>query len=123
MTQMTNGRCIRINFWNWMLGPVLILSGTMLFAESAEQPRDREAAFSISAALCRDMKLRHVLHPGAPVGCDRLKLLKFGYVGFDGQLHSDGRIVVMEAVADHVLQIFRHAAEEAFSYCQRKIDE
>lgn len=104
-----------------MLGPALILSGTMLFAESAEQPRDGEAVFSVSAALCRDMKLRHVLHPGAPVGCDRLKLAKFGYVGFDGQIHSEGHLVVMDAVADHVLQIFVTLRKRRFPLASAKL--
>ena len=39
----------------------------MLFAESAEQSRNGEAVFSISATLCRDMKLHRVLNLQVPL--------------------------------------------------------
>jgi hypothetical protein len=51
------------------------------------------------------MKLHHVLGQNPPVGCERLKLVKFAYVGFDRALHEDGEIVVMDAAAPHVLRI------------------
>jgi hypothetical protein len=40
------------------------------------------------------------------VGCDRLRLLTFGYVDFDRRPKDDGEMVVMDAVADHVLKVF-----------------
>jgi hypothetical protein len=52
------------------------------------------------------MKQHHVLNPGAPVPCDRLRLMKFGYVGFDDQTHDDAEMVVMDAVADAALAVF-----------------
>jgi len=52
------------------------------------------------------MKLHHVLNPRAPVGCERLKLIKFEYFGFDGRSHDDGEMVIMDATAGHVLGIF-----------------
>jgi len=52
------------------------------------------------------MQQHHVLNPGAPVPCDRLRLLKFTYLGFDGQTHDDAEMVVMDAVADHALAAF-----------------
>src|SRR5438067_2286884 len=60
--------------------------------------QNREGVAPISMELCRDMKLHHVLNPGAVVGCDRLRLVNFRYIGFDGQLHNDGEIMVMDAV-------------------------
>jgi len=74
---------------------------------------DQLNLFPIGATLCNDMKFRNVLHSGAPVGCDRLKLIRFQHLGFDGQLHR-GEIVVMDAAADHVSQIFRRLAEKNF---------
>jgi hypothetical protein len=87
-----------------------LLCATPLFAQTAA-PSGKgaptgDAVVPISPALCNQMKLRHVLTPGAPVGCDRLRLLTFGYVAFDGQPKSDGEMVVMDAVADHVLRVF-----------------
>jgi D-alanyl-D-alanine carboxypeptidase len=79
-----------------------------------EQASSVDAVSPISASLCAEMKAHHVLNRGAPVGCDRLRLVQFGYIGFDQQLHSDGRIVVMDALADHVMQIFATLRERKF---------
>ena len=35
----------------------------------------------IADALCRDMRSTKVLNPGAPVGCERLRLVRFSYRG------------------------------------------
>jgi hypothetical protein len=72
------------------------------------QPKQGEAdgITPISAAFCADMKTHHVLNAGDPVGCDRLRLVRFGYFGFDQKIHDDGEVVVMDAAANHVLRIF-----------------
>ena len=44
-----------------------------------------DAVLPISASLCAEMKAHHVLNKGAPLGCDRLRLVQFGYIGFDKQ--------------------------------------
>jgi hypothetical protein len=69
--------------------------------------------FPVSATLCNDMKSRNVLHPRAPVGCDRLRLIRFNHLGFDGRLHQ-GEIMAMDAVANHVSQIFERLMEKNF---------
>jgi hypothetical protein len=68
----------------------------------------------VNDALCADMKATHVLNRGAPVGCERLKLVEFDYVDFQGRPHDDGRIVVLDAVADRVLRIFETLRERQF---------
>jgi hypothetical protein len=60
----------------------------------------------IDASTCDDMKVHHVLSPHPHVGCDRLRLVKFAYIDFDGRLHADGEVVVMDAAAKYVLRIF-----------------
>src|SRR5437764_13706543 len=47
-------------------------------AETAAQTlsNDPLGELPVSASLCTDMKLRNVLHSKAPVGCDRLKLIR-----------------------------------------------
>jgi hypothetical protein len=75
----------------------------------------------ISQELCSDMIAHHVLNPRAPVGCERLRLIKFGYIGFDSQLHDDGEIVVMDAVADYVLQIFVELRKASFPIAKAKL--
>src|SRR5262249_2812262 len=59
----------------------------------------------IDAAFCEDMRTHHVLGADAKVGCDRLRLVKFSYLGFDDTIHDDGEMVVMDAAAPHVLRI------------------
>jgi hypothetical protein len=81
------------------------LSG-LAIAEPSQGGRNADAIVPISAAFCEDMKAHHVLGPNAPVGCERLKLVKFSYIGFDDVRHDDGEMVVMDAVASHVLRIF-----------------
>src|SRR5882757_7577511 len=67
---------------------------------------DAGSAAPINPTQCEEMRAHNVMRADAPVGCGRLSLVSFPYVGFDGKDHGDGRIVVMDAVADYVLQIF-----------------
>jgi hypothetical protein len=75
----------------------------------------------INDALCNDMKVHHVLNRGPVVGCDRLKFIKFGYIGFDGQTHDDGEIVVMDAVSDYVARIFSGLRRISFPIAKAKL--
>jgi len=83
-------------------------------AQGGEQAGVPDAVLPISAGLCAEMKTHHVLSRWAPVGCDRLRLVQFAYVGFDKQPHSDGRLVVLDALAEHVMQIFATLRERKF---------
>jgi hypothetical protein len=85
---------------------LLLFASTPLVAQSEQQSSARDSVVPISDALCRDMRATKVLNPGSPVGCDRLRLVRFSYLGFDGVTHDDGELVVLDAVADHVLAIF-----------------
>jgi hypothetical protein len=98
-----------------------LLCATPTFAQNAAPSSKGDVVVPISPALCNQMKLRHVLNPGAPVGCDRLRLLTFGYIGFDGQPKSDGEMVVMDAVADHVLQVFAALRDRRFPMTSAKL--
>jgi len=66
----------------------------------------QDAVVPVTPERCAQMKAHRVLNPGAPVGCDRLRLLTFSYLGFDGQEHADAELIVLDAVADHALAIF-----------------
>ena len=70
--------------------------------------------FPISKAACASMEAQHVVNPGMPVGCNRLNLVRFAYVDFEGRLHNDGEIVVMDAVAPHVYRIFDTLRQQGF---------
>ena len=80
-----------------------------------------DALVPVTPDRCNHMKQHHVFNPGAPLTCERLRLLKFTYLGFDGQLHNDAEMVVMDAVAEHVLQIFVALQERRFPIASVKL--
>jgi hypothetical protein len=90
-------------------------------AQATNQDRAANVVEPVGAALCDDMKLHHVLGSNPPVGCDRLRLIRFAYVGFDEQLHEDGEIVVMDAAAAHVLRIFATLRERRFPIAKARL--
>jgi len=75
----------------------------------------------VDRALCDNMKRHHVIKAGAPVGCKRLKLVRFSYLGFDGQVHGDGEIMVMDAAADSVARIFARLREMGFPVAKARL--
>lgn len=83
---------------------VALASAPLVYGQEARQIGQ---ILPISASACDDMKVHHVLGPDPPVGCARLRLVKFRYVDFAGSPRDDGEIVVMDAAASHVLQIFK----------------
>jgi D-alanyl-D-alanine carboxypeptidase-like protein len=93
----------------------LLLVPAPLLAQTAD------AVAPITPARCAYMKQHHVMNRGAPLGCDRLRLVTFSYLGFDGQPHDDAELVVMDAVADHVLQIFVALRERGFPIASVKL--
>lgn len=95
-----NTLCVRV-----LIGFVLLSAASKSALAEARQ-RSTDTIAPISAAFCEDMRTHHVLNTDAKVGCDRLRLVKFSYFGFDGKIHDDGEVVVMDAVATHVLRIF-----------------
>ncbi|MDR3527352.1 MAG: M15 family metallopeptidase, partial [Rhizomicrobium sp.] len=56
----------------------------------------------------------------APVGCERLSLVTFSYVDFEGRSHADGQIVVLDAVAPRLLQIFEALQARGFPIAKAK---
>src|SRR6266571_7024450 len=92
---------------------MVLLAGAIPDTVAQTSPNDRLGLFPISAALCNDMKSHNVLNSGAPVSCARLKLVRFEHIGFDGLLHR-GEIMVMDAAANDVLQIFNSLLEMNF---------
>ena len=71
-------------------------------------------ATPVSKDLCEEMKNHRTLTNHAPVGCDRLASVKFSYFGFDGRVHADGEIIVLDAVAARVARIFDRLLELRF---------
>jgi hypothetical protein len=90
-------------------------------AETLQRTSDSESVIPVDAALCNEMKVHHVIGAKAPVGCERLDLVRFSYIGFDKQVHGDGEVVVMDAVAVHVANILRLLRERDFPIAKARL--
>jgi hypothetical protein len=84
---------------------VLALLNQMPMTASATEASPVEVS-PISSAFCEDMKNHKALTNHGPVGCERLASVKFSYLGFDGRVHDDGEMIVLDAVAARVGRIF-----------------
>lgn len=61
---------------------------------------------TISIEDCNAMTKAGVMSPAAPVQCQRLREVQFSYVDFQGDHHSNGTIIVMDAVSPYIANIF-----------------
>jgi len=93
---------------------------TMAVAVRAEQGT-QGMIVPVTPALCDDMKRHNVIRAGAIVGCERLRLIKFSYVGFDGAVRTDGEIMVMDAAAENVLRIFTKLRDMDFPIAKARL--
>jgi D-alanyl-D-alanine carboxypeptidase len=75
----------------------------------------------VTQALCDYMKKHNVIRAGAVVGCERLKLIKFPYFGFDERVHGDGEIMVMDAAAENVLRLFAKLRDMRFPIAKARL--
>jgi hypothetical protein len=75
----------------------------------------------LSKESCADMRLHKTLRADSVIDCRRLMLLKFDYFGFDGQVHDDGELVILDAAADHVTNIFNALLKMHFPIQQAKL--
>src|SRR5215470_10912268 len=93
---------------------------TIVVAVRAEQAMEG-TIISVTQALCGDMAKHNVIRAGAIVGCERLKLIKFSYFGFDDRIHGDGEIMVMDAAAENVLRIFTKLRKMRFPIAKARL--
>jgi D-alanyl-D-alanine carboxypeptidase len=99
-----------------LIGIFVSVTGAATFSQESN-----EGISSIVAPLCKNMRVHHVLNPSAPVDCSRLKLVSFTYLGFDAQEHRDGQIMVIDAIAKHVLKIFSTLRERKFPLAKTRL--
>ena len=76
--------------------------------------------FPISSEFCELMKRHHVLNANPLVGCDRLSLVKFSFVDFEGRAHDDGEIVILDAAAEHLFQVLNELRRKRFPIARAK---
>ncbi len=70
---------------------------------------------SIDSATCSALRSNGVLHATAPIGCERLQVIRFSYVDFDGKQRDDGEIMVMDAAAPQVAALFDQLRARGFA--------
>ena len=70
----------------------------------------RELPEDLIAAL----KDKRIWQPDCPVAIDRLALVTVNYIDFDGNKHDDGELIVFDAIAPRVHQVFEELSELKF---------
>jgi len=68
----------------------------------------------LSNDLKRELVEHNVWKEGCPVSMDRLRLLTIAYIDFEGKEHTDGKMLVLDAVADNALAVFKDLHEIKF---------
>ena len=73
-------------------------------------------AFSSTAAIFRIEPFKPIGHfpSHCPVSADRLRDVTVSYYDFQGSPHQDGHIIVLDAVAKHVVAIFQRLYDMKF---------
>lgn len=84
------------------------------FMYQAAAPMQNFSKSRLSNDLREDMIKKNIWSPDCPVSLDRLNILKISYIDFEGNERQDGKLVVHDVVADHVLAIFKNLYENKF---------
>ena len=69
---------------------------------------------SLSKNSKKVMTDRGVWKEGCPITLERLRVIKFPYYDFNGIEHKNGEIVVLDVVADYVVNIFKELHSKKF---------
>jgi len=69
---------------------------------------------TLSSDVAAAMVEKNVWTDQSPVALGRLRLLGISYVDFDGQMHTDGEMVVLDVVAPYVQRIFKTLYDDRF---------
>lgn len=75
----------------------------------------------VSDAACARMESHGVRTPDSPVPCKRLRIVHFDYLGFDGNTHRDGEIMVLDAAAEQVRGIFEELLRRRFPIARARL--
>lgn len=76
---------------------------------------------AVNDAACAQMASHGVRKADSPVPCDRLRIVYFSYLGFDGKTHHDGEIMVLDAAADHVRGMFEELLRRRFPIARARL--
>lgn len=68
----------------------------------------------LPAELIAALKDKRIWQPDCPVAIDRLALVTVKYIDFEGNQHDDGELIVFDAIAPRVHQVFEELLELKF---------
>lgn len=81
---------------------------------STSIPFQAPAVSAVPAHYSAAMRSCNMWTPQCPVAIERLSLVRCSYIDFRGKIHTDGEIVVLDAVAESVSRIFSTLLELRF---------
>jgi D-alanyl-D-alanine carboxypeptidase len=102
--------------WTWT-----VVAWLFFACRGGATPIGMDRIFPVSETLCVDMVAHHVMNSAAPVSCERLRVLKFSYIGFDQLLHNDGEMVVLDAVSEYALKVFAELRKKRFPLAKAQL--
>ena len=79
------------------------------------------ARAALDTVACSRLQERGVIDATAPVGCERLAVVRFPYVDFDGRRHDDGELMVLAAIAPEVRQLFHRLYQRRFPLARARL--
>lgn len=79
------------------------------------------ALAALDQPACDRLKASQVLRQPAPVGCDRLTVVRFPYIDFSGARHDDGELMVLDVVAPEVGQLFHALHRRRFPLARARL--
>jgi hypothetical protein len=72
---------------------------------------------------CQEMMTHSVLTGRGPLTCERLRLVNFSYIDFNGNVKTDGRVAVLDAIAQQVVELFRELKRNRFQIEKARLME
>lgn len=76
---------------------------------------------SVPDTIQDTMKTHNIWTEECPIPLERLRLVTVSYVDFNNETHHNGEIIVLDAVAEHVVLIFKELFEQRFPIHSIKI--
>jgi hypothetical protein len=79
------------------------------------------ALAALDQPACERLQASRALREPGPVGCDRLTVVRFPYIDFSGARHDDGELMVLDAVAPEVSQLFHALYRRRFPLARARL--
>jgi hypothetical protein len=101
---------------------ILIFLLTILSVSSyASENIPKFSVSSISNHIKEDMIKKNIWNKKCPVDINRLKLLNLSYYDFDGNHHNDGKMIILDSIAEKVVEVFKELYKQKFPIAKIKL--